>query len=457
MKNIIAAPLAHSGRSRSPLVTALVAGGLGSACTLSNTSEGGAEGLQVETRQESSTPSSIQAFLEGEDNPLATLVEVEEADARVLTGGNWVLGSMLSEVGAYYSAVVKYQPGGDLFVPETEQCEGATLPDAVELICQALLDEGLRFVFIDDTAHFAQHRVLGRRVLECAREAGFEYLAVEALEEEASALVTRGFVSRTLSGPYMREPQLAGLVEEGLRLGFTPVTMPAGEFCTTCTIIEAFSEYSEAKATSLLAQTADINPDARVLVWTNQGQAFEQPWGPRPFVNSLAAFVFERTGVDPYTTTQVTVGPNAGFGPESPSGMYLATGPENGSCSGSYSPGSATGLSTHDGVVVHVPPRAGTDTERWDWLHSPPEERMSVTPECAVCAAGDRLLVQAFPAGVDVADRVASDQALCSSGAPCQLSLPAGDYQLVVWTEEAQLTSAEVSLVAGTSTPISTN
>jgi len=91
-----------------------------------------------------------------------------------------------------------------------------------------------------------------------------------------------------------------------------------------------------------------------------------------------------------------------------------------------------------------VPPK--TDVRRWDWLHAAAEERRTITATCAACAAGQRLLVQAFPAGIDVADRAPTDQALCQAGTECQLALPAGAYQVVVWSEAARLGSAEVDL-----------
>jgi hypothetical protein len=409
-------------------------------CTLSNESSGGAEGLNIETRQEVPSDRSVELFLTPPDNLLAALVEVETEDQDVLATGNLVVGSVLSEVGAYYSAAINFQPGGTPYVTESMQCEGSVLPDAVDVICADLADGNIQLLFIDETPHFAQHRVAGRRLLECARQAGFEYLVVEALDESAAALAQRGYVSRMASGPYVREPQFAGLIEDGLRLGYTPVGLPAGEFCTDCTPVEAFSQNAEPKADSLIAQTLGIDPEAKVLVWTGPGQAYEQPWGPRPFVNSLASYVFSKSGIDPYTLTQVTLEPTASLGPTPASGMYLASGPDNGSCSGSYSPGSATGLSTHDGVIVHIPPRGGaqgSDADRWDWLHAVADQRRTVTANCASCTPGQRLLVQAFPQGVDRTDRVPVDQALCGAGEPCQMVLPSGTYQLVIWNETA--------------------
>jgi hypothetical protein len=331
------------------------------------------------------------------------------------------------------------------------------LPDAVESVCEILAGGEVQLVFVDEAPHLAQHRVLGRRLLQCARDAGFEYLVIQALEEDAAALAARGYVSRTASGPYLREPQLAGLINDGLELGYTPVRVTSSPLCTDCTPVEAFREDLDAIADRLIAQTLGVDPAAKVLVWTGPNQAFEQPWGAaRPFNESLASLVFEKTGVDPYTLVQRTMDPSASLGPLPPSGIYLASGPDNGSCSGSYSPGSATGLSTHDGVIVHVAPASADDTDRWSWLHTPEEERMTVTAVCATCQADQRLLVQAFPPGV-ADDGVPLDQALCQPGVACQFSLPAGDYRLVVWSDTAQLTSAQATLAAGTTATVTVN
>jgi hypothetical protein len=451
-----------------PIVAALLAG-----CTLSNTSQGGTEGLNLDPRTDRPSDRSVELYLNPGENPLAALTEVETEDGDVLANANVVIGALMSELGAYFSAATLYQPDNALYEDESEQCQGSTLPDAIDVICQNITppeddpateedesERGVQLLFIDENPRFAQHRVTGRRLLECARAAGFEYLAIEALAEPASALAERGYVSRTASGPALREPQLAGLVEDALELGYTPISLPPDSFCSQCTPAEALSQSAEPKADSLIEQTLDVDPAAKVMVWTGLGQSFEQRWGQRPFNDSLASFVFEKTGVDPYTFIQRTLDPSASLGPTPASGIYVATGPDNGSCSGSYSPGSANGLSTHDGVVIHVAPPAGDrggDTARWDWLHAPAESRMSVTAQCASCAAGERLLVQAFPPAVDVADRVPADQALCSAGQACQLVLPAGDYQLVVWSAAARLAATAVTLSAGAPATVTMN
>jgi hypothetical protein len=72
-----------------------------------------------------------------------------------------------------------------------------------------------------------------------------------------------------------------------------------------------------------------------------------------------------------------------------------------------------------------------------------------------MCAANERILVQAFPAGIDTADRVPVDQALCTAGAACQMVLPAGAYQVVVWSETARVGTADVDLAVSDSAAVS--
>src|SRR5262245_44957286 len=121
---------------------------------------------------------------------------------------------------------------------------------------------------------------------------------------------------------------------------------------------------------------------------------------------------------------------------------------------GSYAQGSPTGMANLDALVIHVPPHA--DAERWGWLHAPPDERRSVTATCAACTPGERLLVQAFPAGSERADRVPLDQATCAAGEACQLELPPASYDVVVWSESAAAGVSTVDLQASTTARVGT-
>lgn len=451
--------------------TSVVAGLMGlPACTLENTVNDDPEGnMPANSFRPGPAERSLSLWSDPGENLLSALSEVEQNDrGAVLPENNRVLGGLLGEAGAYFSAMTAYTPFGSAFARQSEECAGSDLPDAIEALCGAIAggppdpddpdgDGQLRWVIINELPHAAFQRAVMRKLLTCASELGFTYLAVEALEEDDAALEARGHVSRSESGLFTREPQMAGLIEDGLELGYDVVSYQVADRCSDCGILEAINRHSEEQATNLVAKTFGVDPEAKVLVIAGARQAQKRIWGAgEPYTTSLGSHLWEQTGLEPYSVDQVAVNlPALPFGastPNPPSGAYLASGPLNGQCMGTYASESPTGMGPLNAVVVHVSPR--NDEQRWDWLGAPAEQRRSVTASCAACTSAQRLLVQAFPAGIDRADRVPVDQALCAAEAACQMVLPPGAYQLVVWSEDALVGSTEADLAASDSVAI---
>jgi hypothetical protein len=405
---------------------------------------------------------SIGLWVDPGENPLSALAEVEASDRdRVLPVDNRVLGELMGEVGAYFSATTIYTPFSEALQAQTMQCEDSILPDAVETLCASITAPRradadspggpIQLVLVNELEHVAYQRSLMRKLLGCAWDAGFRYLGVEALEEDDAALEARGHVSRSESGEFTREPQMARLLEDGMGLGYDIVSFEVADPCTDCRHVQAITLHAEEQATNLVAKTFAIDAAAKVLVLTTARQAYKRIWGStQPYITSLGAHLWDQTGIEPYSVEQVAVDrPSLQFGaspPNPPSGMYVASGEVNGRCMGSYGPGSPTGMGTLDAAVIHVPPQS--DAQRWDWLHAAADERRSVTPNCASCTPGERLLMQAFPAGIDRADRVPVDQALCAAGEACQLVLPAATYDIVVWSETGAVGISQADLQA---------
>lgn len=410
---------------------------------------------------------SFSLWEEPGDNLLAALTEVEDNDAEsVLPVDNRVLGHLLGEVGAYFSATAAYTPFAEVLEPQSMVCAGSVLPDAIETLCTVLSeprepDEDsvggpLQFVLVNELQHVAYQRSLVRQLLSCAWDAGFRYLGIEALEEDDAALEARGYVSKAESGVLMREPQMSRLVDEGLSLGYDIVSFGIGARDARGRLLEQIRENAAQQATNLAAKTVDVDPDAKVLVLTAARQAYKRIWGIEPYVTSLGKHLWDQTGIEPYSIEQVAVDrPTLQFGASAanpPSGMYTVNWNIDPTCMGSYGQGSPTGESGLDANVIHVPPKS--DAERWGWLHTPAEERRTITASCAACTAGERLLVQAFPAGIDRMDRVPVDQASCNAGAACQLALPAASYDIVVWRATGEPSVSTVDLQANTTAAI---
>lgn len=451
-----------------PLAAGALAALLAAGCTLDNSvNDPDQDTPPPNVFRDSPAAQSVMLWEAPGDNLLQSLAQVEKNDeASVSASYNRMLGVMYAEAGAYRSAVTNYQPFGTVLQRQADPCQSSDLPDAVEELCVRLQDNPddpedqdlERLVILSELQHAPSQTVLARKLLGCLKEVGFQYLALEALAEPAAALKARGYVSRTQSGPLMREPQHARLVDDALKLGFEIVDYDVGDHCETCSYTDEMRDHAEQQATTLVSRTLGVDPEAKVFVLAGPRQSYKEPWGPNaPYTTSLGNWVWMQSQIEPYAIDQVEIDlPAMPFGassPTPPSGMYMASGPNNGQCMGQYTPRTENGRGALDTVMVHVPPRS--DTARWDWLHAPEDERRTLTPNCAACSSGQRLLVQAFPAGLDSNDRVATDQALCVAGSECQMVLPPGAYQMVIWSEANQLGAAQVDLSNVTSAAIS--
>jgi hypothetical protein len=425
----------------------------GAGCTVSNAvNDDPAGNMASNIYMDGPSERSIALWADPGENPLSALAEVEVSDRdRVLPVDNRILGSLLGELGAYFSATTVYTPFAGALEAQSMDCERSNLPDAIDNLCASIAapreadDDSvagpIQLVLINELEHVAYQRSLMRKLLGCAWDAGFRYLGVEALVEDDAAFEARGHVSRRESGEFTREPQMARMLGDGLELGYDIVSFEVADPCTDCRQVQAIALHAEEQAANLVAKTFAIDPAAKVLVLTTARQAYKRIWGAEPYTTSLGAHLWEQTELEPYSIEQVAVDrPSLQFGasaPNPPSGMYVMNGVTDGRCMGSYGPGSPTGMGTLDAVVVHVPPHS--DAQRWEWLHAPADERRSVTATCTSCAPGERLLVQAFPADTERSDRVPLDQALCSAGEACQLVLPPARYDIVVWSQSAEV------------------
>lgn len=83
-----------------------------------------------------------------------------------------------------------------------------------------------RVVMINEAHHIPQTRLLTLSLLKPLHDAGFHYLALETLENNGTPALPDGVVMEK-SGGYTREPVMADLVREALRIGYTLVPYEA--------------------------------------------------------------------------------------------------------------------------------------------------------------------------------------------------------------------------------------
>lgn len=118
---------------------------------------------------------------------------------------------------------------------------------------------GYRVVMINEAHHLSQTRLLTLSLLKPLHDAGFRYLAMETLINNGKNPMPNGY-PETGTGEYTKDPVMADLVREALRLGYTLVPYEADD---EDVLQVASREYGQARN---LAAFMAKHPDAKLLV-----------------------------------------------------------------------------------------------------------------------------------------------------------------------------------------------
>lgn len=116
-----------------------------------------------------------------------------------------------------------------------------------------------RIVMINEAHHVPQTRLLTISLLKPLWDAGYHYLALEALNNNGSNPVASGFPDMN-TGEYTKEPVMAELVREAMKLGYTLVPYEADDRDLSQANIR---ESTQARN---LQKFLTAHPDAKVLL-----------------------------------------------------------------------------------------------------------------------------------------------------------------------------------------------
>lgn len=178
-------------------------------------------------------------------------------------------------------------PPGDL-APIPGDARAQALREAI-----STLTEGHKLVLINEAHHVSRHRATTRSLLASLHDAGFRYLALEALYEPGDALAARGYpVSE--SGNYLKDPVFGDLAREALRLGFKLVRYEPEN--------ERNQEERETKQAEAIAAVLERDAGARVLV--HAGYQHIEESGLLFGARTMAQHLEQLTGIDPLTLNQ---------------------------------------------------------------------------------------------------------------------------------------------------------
>ncbi|MBC2838554.1 hypothetical protein [Robiginitalea sp. SC105] len=152
------------------------------------------------------------------------------------------------------------------------------------------LAAGQRLLMFSENHFYPWHRILVRELLPALKAEGYGYLALEALVTDS--LLNQGMEPRLATGFYTREQQFNRLLQAARELGFEFVSYEASE---------GQPDREAAQAANLYGKTFGRDPDARVVVLAGIDHIYEESDGEQIRMAQLFA---ENYGIDPLTVSQ---------------------------------------------------------------------------------------------------------------------------------------------------------
>ncbi len=155
-----------------------------------------------------------------------------------------------------------------------------------------------RLIIINEAHHEARHRVFTTGLLQGLYNNGYRLLGLEAL---ADTLINKRGFAVVESGFYTQEPQMANLIAEALKIGFTVFGYEAEEG-------KNGKEREIAQAKNI-AKVMAKNPNAKVLIHCGFDHVIEGTPGNKNWEKAMAGRLKEYTHIDPFTIDQVAYSP----------------------------------------------------------------------------------------------------------------------------------------------------
>lgn len=153
-------------------------------------------------------------------------------------------------------------------------------------------------IIINEAHHEARHRVFTTALLQGLYNNGYRLLGLEAI---ADSLINKRKFPVVESGFYTQEPQMANLIAEALKIGFTVFDYEASEGKN--------GKEREIEQAKNIAKMMGQHPGAKVLIHCGFDHAIEGTPGNKNWEKAMAGRLKEYTNIDPFTIDQVSYSP----------------------------------------------------------------------------------------------------------------------------------------------------
>ena len=275
---------------------------------------------------EKSEPFNYFADLIGNEKNLQLLLEQKEIENKDMhrsktSAAIQALGTARSMVGDSVGALEAFQSIRKLYAAEPESEQAVLTEDELnasrniadkyqpKAALEAILRESAhrQIVILNEAHHVPRHRAFATLLALELRKQGFEYLAIETLAQDTSALLKRKY-PLTGDGYYSKEPMFGDLIRQSLAVGYHPVAYEQHyDPATRAVDPEArMSAREEAQANNIIDRVLKQNPKAKIFIYVGYSHATKglTDIGDNKKIAWMAERLRVKTGIDPLCIDQ---------------------------------------------------------------------------------------------------------------------------------------------------------
>jgi hypothetical protein len=230
--------------------------------------------------------------------------ELQGWDSLKMSSFYSMVGTHLSYCGDYSKAIAFYDSSYLSFVQNQRINNNfkARIKDSI-LVSSLKLENAIniiqtsakksRIVIIGEAHHIPEHRILTYSLLRSLRDAGYNYIGLEALQD---SLVLDNPIGVS-TGVYTSEPIYGNMIRYAKKLGFKIISYD----CNSCGSMNQREEVAAERISQLLLN----NPNMKIILHTGYSHGSEKQI-PGVF-NPLVFLLKKTTGINPVTIDQSTL------------------------------------------------------------------------------------------------------------------------------------------------------
>jgi hypothetical protein len=206
-----------------------------------------------------------------------------------------LLATVEDELGLYDEAMNDFPFDNRVQTPVTlPLASDWVAADAATEIAKLATDR--RIVLINEAHHDAHTRELTLALLPKLRAEGFTYFAAEALGNNDTELMKRGYPIATSGSEYLHEPVYGQIIREAIRLGFKVVGYESDA--------DALADREAGQAQLLYRQVFKNDPKARLFVHAGYAHIDKAVGNLGKNIKPMAMQLKQLTGFDPLSIDQ---------------------------------------------------------------------------------------------------------------------------------------------------------